>query len=182
MSQGPKRVVSREETIRKVEQEQRDEGHAGSSAPSRDWQSLIEEQIARLDLDNLSNKGQPLNLEANPYLDPGEDAAHRLIKNAGYTLPWIEEGQRIDRELAATRARLERARAEYLELRDAQICAGHQWVEGAWLAAVREFKQQVEQINRQIRDYNLKVPAESLQKFSVRVADELAHLGVDDEP
>lgn len=176
MSQGNKRVVSREEIVRQAEQEQRK-----ATEPARDWQSLIEEQIARLDLDNLANKGQPLNLEANPYLDPAEDAAHRLIKNAGYTLPWIEEGQRIDGELTAARARLARAHAEYLELRDAEICAGHQWVEGAWLAAVREFQQQVEQINRQIRDYNLKVPAQSLHKFSVRLSDELARLGVDEE-
>lgn len=181
MSHAPKRIVSREEIMRKVEQEQEGERQATGSAASRDWQSLIEEQIARLDLGNLPNRGRPLNLEDNPYADPSEDAAHRLIKNAGYTLPWIEEGHRIDQELAAARHKLERARAEYLELRDAQICAGHQWVEGAWLAAVREFEQQVEQINRQIRDFNLKVPAASLHKFSVRVAEELAHLGVDDE-
>jgi DnaJ family protein C protein 28 len=181
MSQAPRRVVSRQEIMRKIEQEQEGESQATSSAAPRDWQSLIEEQIARLDLDNLPNRGRPLNLEDNPYADPSEDAAHRLIKHAGYTLPWIEEGHRIDRELVAARYKLEQARAEYLELRDAQICAGHQWVEGTWLAAVREFKQQVNQINRQIRDYNLKVPAASLQKFSVRVAEELAHLGVDDE-
>jgi hypothetical protein len=180
MSQAPKRVVSREEIMRRVAQEQQDDGQAAGPAAPRDWQSLVEEQIARLDLDNLPNRGRPLHLEDNPYADPSEDTAHRLIKNAGYTLPWIEEGHRIDQELAIARRKLEQARAEYLELRDAQICAGHQWVEGAWLAAVREFKQQVEQINRQIRDYNLKVPAASLHKFSVRVAEELAHLGVDD--
>jgi hypothetical protein len=181
MSQPPKRIVSRAEILRKLAQEREGDGQAAGSSAPQDWQSLIEEQIARLDLDNLPNRGRPLNLEDNPYVDPGEDAAHRLIKNAGYTLPWIEEGHRIDQELVAARHKLEQARSEYLELRDAQICAGHQWVEGAWLAAVREFRQQVEQINRQIRDYNLKVPVASLQKLSVRVAEELAHIGVDDE-
>ena len=59
-------------------------------------------------------------------------------------------------------------------LRDAQIGAGHQSVEGSWLAALREFRKDVEKINREIRDYNLKAPSIALHKFSMRVDEELA--------
>lgn len=147
--------------------------------PQRDWQSLIDEQIAKLDLDNLPNKGQPLDLSVNPFVDPGEESAQRLIKNAGFTLPWIDDARQIDADFEAARQKLRRARDEYLEMRDAQICAGHQWIEGAWAAAVREFHEDVAAINKRIRDYNLKAPVASLHKFSVRVEEELARMGID---
>lgn len=147
-------------------------------AEPRNWQSLIEEQIAKLDLDNLPGKGKPLDLSTNPYVAPDEAMAQHLLKNAGFTLPWIDEGRQIDAEIEAARRKLQRAHDEYLALRDAQICAGHQWVEGAWQAALREFRQEVERINRRIRDYNLKAPSLSVHKFSVRLDEELARLGV----
>ncbi|MCS6842749.1 MAG: DUF1992 domain-containing protein, partial [Caldilineales bacterium] len=150
-------------------------------AEPRNWQSLIEEQIARLDLDNLPGKGKPLDLSANPFVTPDEAMAQRLLKNAGFTLPWIDEGRQIDAEIEAARRKLQQAHDEYLTLRDAQICAGHQWVEGAWQAALREFRQEVARINRRIRDYNLKAPSLSVHKFSVRVDEELARLGVASE-
>jgi len=150
----------------------------GQHAPRRDWQSLIEEQIARLDLDDLPNKGRPLDLSRNPYADPGQESANRLIKNAGFSLPWVEDGRKIDADLAAARAQLSRAWEQYMADRDRQICAGHQWIEGSWEAAQRDFRSQVERINREIRDYNLKVPAIALHKFSVRVTEEFARLGI----
>lgn len=148
--------------------------------PSRDWQSLIEERIQQLDLDNLPNKGKRLDLRPNPYADPSDDATQRLLKNAGYTLPWIADGRRIDADLEKARSQLQRARDEYEELPDTQICAGHQWVEGQWQAAIREFRSQIEQINRQIRDHNLEVTLPMLQKLPIRVDEELARLGVTD--
>lgn len=173
---GP--IPTKADLQRAYEAEQSGESQPGGSRPPRDWQSLIDEQIAKLDLDNLPKKGQPLDLSSNPYLDPSDDMAHRLIKNAGFTLPWIDEARQIDVALEAARQKLGRAQDEYREMRDAQICAGHQWIEGAWEAALREFRQDVERINKQIRDYNLKAPVASLHKFSVRVEEELARLGV----
>jgi len=156
---------------------------ASSAQPgpeTRDWQSLIEEQIAKIDFANLPGKGRPLDLSTNAYASPEDEMAHRLLKNAGFTLPWIAEGQEIDQALARARQQLQRAWERYAELRDAQICAGHQWIEGEWEQAKREFKQQVEQINRQIRDYNLKTPTPALHRLSIHTDEELARLGVAD--
>lgn len=150
-------------------------------AEKRDWQSIIDEQAAQIDVASLPGKGKPLNLARNPYADEADEMAHSLLRNAGFTLPWIEDGRRIDDQLATARAKLVRARDEYHQLRDAQICAGHQWVEGAWQAALREFRQAVEEINRQIRDYNLKAPTAAVHKFSIGVDEELARLGVAEE-
>lgn len=150
-------------------------------AKPREWQSLVEEQIAKIDWSTLPGKGKPLNLDRNPYLDESDELTHGLLKNAGYTLPWIEDGKKIDADIAAARAKLAQAHASYLEARDAEICAGHQWIEGAWLAAVRDFRQQAEAINRAIRDFNLKAPSMHLHKFVLRIDEELAPYGADDE-
>ena len=177
MSDSPVHPIpSKEQAQRAYEAAQ--DNPAGSTTRRRDWQSLIDEQIAKLDLDNLPNKGQPLDLSTNPYVDPSEEPAQRLLKNAGFTLPWIDEARQIDADLDAARQKLRSSHVEYLEMRDAQICAGHQWIEGAWEAALRVFRQDVERINKQIRDYNLKAPVASVHKFSVRVDEELARLGV----
>ena len=49
------------------------------------------------------------------------------------------------------------------------------------LAAVRDFRQQAEAINRAIRDFNLKAPSMHLHKFVLRIDEELAPYGADDE-
>jgi DnaJ homolog subfamily C member 28 len=178
MSENEDHLIAKERLRREYQQER-----AGEARPAepRDWQSLVEEQIAKIDWSTLAGKGKPLNLERNPYLDDSDELTHGLLKNAGFTLPWIEDGKTIDAEIAAVRAKLARAHASYLEARDAEICAGHQWIEGAWLAALREFRQEAARINREIRDFNLKAPSAHLHKFSVRIDEELAPYGVDDE-
>lgn len=169
--------TTKDELRRKYQEEQA--GQSQSNAP-RDWHSLIEEQIAKIDLNSLSNKGKPLDLSRNPYAREEDELANNLIRNAGFTLPWIEDGKKIDADLRAARSNLERAWHSYGEHRKPTPTAERQPLEAAWQLALAEFRQQIERINRDIRDYNLKAPSLSLHKFSVRVADELARLGVDE--
>ena len=178
MTNDSDRPTSKDQLRRQYEEEQAAEPRP---AKPRDWQSLIEEQIAKIDWSTLAGKGKPLNLERNPYLDESDELTHSLLRNAGYTLPWIEDGKKIDADIATARAKLAQAHASYLEARNAEICAGHQWIEGAWLAAVRDFRQQAAAINREIRDFNLKAPSMRLHKFVLRIDEELAPYGVDDE-
>ncbi len=177
MAENDNMPASRDDLRRRYQEEQTGQNRP---EPPRDWQSLVEEQIAKIDWSTLRGQGQPLNLDRNPYANPGDELAHGLLKNAGYTLPWIEDSRKIDADIALAGATLARANASYLEARDAEICAGHQWIEGAWLAAVREFRQEATRINREIRDFNLKAPSTHLHKFALRTDDELAPYGVDD--
>lgn len=178
MPENSEKPTAKDELRRQYQEEQAAKSKA---AEPRDWQSLIEEQIAKIDWSTVEGKGKPLNLERNPYLDESDELTHGLLRNAGFTLPWIEDGKQIDADVDAARARLARAHASYLEARDAEICAGHQWIEGAWLAAVRDFREQAMRINRAIRDFNLKVPSPHLHKFALRIDEELAPYGVDDD-
>ena len=176
MNEDDRNARAREEARRKYAEQQ----EPPKKKEPLDWQAIIDEQAAQIDINTLPGKGKPLNLNRNPYADEADELANSLLKNAGFTLPWIEDSRKIDAELAAARAKLVRARDEYHEMRDAQICAGQQWVEGSWQAALREFRQAVENINRQIRDFNLKAPNVNVHKFVIRVDEELARLGVSD--
>lgn len=178
MSSDEKPTIG-DELRRKYHEEQAGQRKPKPAEP-RDWQSRIEEEIAKIDFDSLSNKGKPLNLNRNPYVREEDELANSLIRNAGFTLPWIEDGKKIDAQIEAARAGLKRARDGHLQMRDAEINADRQSVESAWQLALREFRQQVERINRDIRDYNLKAPNMAVHKFSLRVGEELARLGIEE--
>jgi DnaJ homolog subfamily C member 28 len=134
-----------------------------------------EEQIRKAmeegQFDNLPGKGKPLNLDENPFEDPEWRMAHHLLKEGGFSLPWIEGRREIDKELAAARERLRtawRARQASLD-RGAAI----ELVQYEWSAAVDVFKKKIEVLNRQIRDYNLQTPLLQFQMLSIQTEREI---------
>ncbi len=94
---------------------------------------LIRESIERGEFDDLTGKGQPIDLSENPFEDPELRTVHRLLRNAGFAPAWLEERKDIDAEFERARATLVRAN--------------------------QEFRQTVAEINRRVRIYNLKAPA-----------------------
>ena len=54
----------------------------------------IEEARERGDFDDLPGHGQPLRIETNDVA-PEWDMAFRVLKNAGFALPWMELGKVI---------------------------------------------------------------------------------------
>jgi DnaJ homolog subfamily C member 28 len=89
--------------------------------------------------DHLDGVGQPLDLSENPYEDPSQRMAHRLLKNNGFAPAWILEGKEIERDLQRLRA--DRPRLTEFEYREA-----------------------AEKLDRRIAAFNLKVPLPALQK------------------
>ena len=63
----------------------------------------IEEQIRRAQeggqFDDLPGKGKPLRLDENPHEDPEWRLAHQILRNGGFSLPWIEMWREIEAEL-----------------------------------------------------------------------------------
>ena len=49
--------------------------------------------------DRLDGAGKPLCLDENPYEDPAQRMAHRILRNNGFAPAWIEEGKDIDIEI-----------------------------------------------------------------------------------
>lgn len=117
------------------------------------WESLVDklirEAMERGDFDELSGRGEPVDLSENPFEDPEVRTAHRLLRNAGFAPAWLEEQKDIDENLKRARATLTRARDLFRD----EIPRG-----ARWQRAVQEFCETVAELNQRIRMYNLKAP------------------------
>jgi DnaJ family protein C protein 28 len=113
--------------------------------------------------DNLPGKGKPLHLdEANPHADPEWELAYRMLKEGGYSLPWIETIREIEKDIEAARTDLQRA----WEWRQAALAESQpvNFVAAEWERAADAFKDKLITLNKRIRDYNLKVPIARFQR------------------
>lgn len=88
--------------------------------------------------DRLEGAGKPLDLTENPFEDPADRVAHRLLKNNGFAPAWIEEAKEIDAESCRLRA------------------------EGP--VSISDYHSRVAALNRRIASFNLKAPAARLHK------------------
>lgn len=115
----------------------------------KSFDRIVEEKIRAAieagEFDRLDGQGQPLKLDQNPHEPDGWGTAFRLLKNNGYTLPWLEESAEIERERVAVHRDLHLAGAEDAE-------------------AARRFVDQIAGLNRRIIEYNLRVPAAAFQR------------------
>jgi DnaJ family protein C protein 28 len=125
---------------------------------------LIRESMERGEFDDLTGKGQPIDLSENPFEDPELRTVHRLLRNAGFAPAWLEERKDIDAEFERARATL--VRAKMLFERSGRLPAQQTSAAGEpgpshsaqWQRAAQEFRETVAEINRRIRIYNLKAP------------------------
>jgi hypothetical protein len=114
--------------------------------------------------DNLPGKGEPLKLDdENPFEDPTLRMGYRLLRNNGFTLPWIQEQQEIAQEVERSRAEFARA---WVRAERARAAGRDRWqTEVHWRKATTSFRRQVAELNERIRSYNLKVPVERFQRL-----------------
>jgi len=97
----------------------------------------IREAMAEGVFEHLDGAGKPLDLAENPFEDPSQRMAHRLLRNNGFAPDWIEEAKEI-----------ERLRARLADLPEP------------------ERRREIEALNRRIAVYNLKAP-EPAQKLMI---------------
>lgn len=124
--------------------------------------SDIEEHIRRAmqegQFDNLPGKGKPLHLDDNPFEDPEWRLAYHVLRNSGFTLPWIERRRDLEAAIESARLILRRKWA----WRQAAL-AGNQppeYINAEWARARETFCRQVGELNQQIASYNLEAPSE----------------------
>lgn len=138
------------------------------------WESLVDQKIREAmeqgEFDNLSGKGQPLDLSENPFEDPEWRTAHRMLRSAGFAPAWIEARKDIDAELALARTDLARAR---LVLRNARGTEHQSSAEARWERAEETFRSKVAELNRRINAWNLKAPSVAFQRTRIDVEREL---------
>jgi len=97
--------------------------------------------------DDLPGKGQPVDLSENPFEDPDCRMAHRLLRNSGHTLPWIEESRDIVRSIEQARSALHAAPSEP--------------------ATVARFRMRAAEINRRVLDFNVRAPVRGVELLTL---------------
>ncbi|HUI77888.1 MAG TPA: DUF1992 domain-containing protein [Bryobacteraceae bacterium] len=106
------------------------------------WHFIAERKIREAmeegAFDHLEGAGKPLDLTENPFEDPSQRMAHRLLKNNGFAPEWIEEAKEIE--------------AESRRLRDHGESSSD------------DHRNRIAALNRRILAFNLKAPAVSLHK------------------
>lgn len=112
----------------------------------------LREAIENGEFDDLPGKGEPIDLRENPFEDSDLRVVHRLLRNAGFAPAWIEERKDIDAALAAAQTKLSRAWALFGD-------GGKPPSRAEWERTVKEFREQVAELNQRVRIYNLKAPA-----------------------
>lgn len=133
-------------------------------------QSLVEQRIQQAmtegKFDNLPGHGKPLDLDDNPYLEPGQELAFGLLKQNGFAPEWIEQDKVIRQRLADARERLHRV-----------------WTsdpsDSVWQVALSRFGQELGQINQLIDKLNLIVPIISCQRNRLQLETEVNQLMID---
>jgi DnaJ homolog subfamily C member 28 len=136
-----------------------------------DIEEHIRKAIEEGKFDDLPGKGKPLKLEDTTHEDPDWRLAYHVLREGGFSLPWIELQQEIETETAALRASLRSAwewRLEASGRGDSSLL-----VEQEWERVVKKFGEQVEKLNKRIFDFNLQAPSISVQRMKLDVEREL---------
>jgi DnaJ family protein C protein 28 len=126
-------------------------------------EELLRQAMAEGKFDNLPGKGKPLQLDKeNPHADPAWELAYKILKDAGYSLPWIETIREIEVDIASTRMELKLAWQGYLAARGEGTSASNASAE--WQQAQLTFREKMNLLNQRIRNYNLDVPNTRFQR------------------
>ena len=141
--------------------------------------SDIEEHIRKAmregKFENLPGKGKPLRLSQNPHEDPAWRLAHHMLRENGFTLPWIERLRDIEAELEKARTALLRTWRWCQAASTAQEFTSS-YIELEWRRAQTGFRQRIVALNKQIDAYNLEVPLDRFQKRRLNADLEIARL------
>jgi DnaJ homolog subfamily C member 28 len=126
-------------------------------------EDLLRKAMAEGKFDNLPGMGKPLHLgESNPHADPDWEMAYGLIKDAGFSLPWIEMIRDIEKEIEEARHNLHLAYETFNY--SSQQAQTTRYAEPEWERAKQAFRDKLSELNKRIRDYNLDVPNARFQR------------------
>ncbi len=137
-------------------------------------EELIQRAIQEGKFDALPGKGKPLQLDDNPLADPDWQLAYHILKENGFSLPWLELRQELVGEIEAARQFLRQA----WERRHSASASPRSNAEreAEFGRAARLFIEQIEKINQRIFDYNLQTPATRFQMAKLKPEQEIKQL------
>lgn len=140
----------------------------------RDIEEHIRKAMQEGKFENLPGHGKPMRLDQNPYEDPEMRLAYKALRDAGYSLPWIETRREIDSQLETARAELRRSWEWQRSPQAAQLA--YSVVQAEWQRAQDRFRERIEEINRLIKSYNLEAPSPNFHYYFVNLEKEIKKL------
>ena len=141
-------------------------------------EELLRKAIAEGKFNDLPGKGKPLHLdEANPHADPEWELAYRMLKESGYSLPWIETVREIEKDIEAARKNLQTA-WNWHQAAISKSKSGS-YVSTEWERSQVTFMGKLTALNKRIRDYNLQVPVVRFQRPILNYERELQKILTD---
>jgi len=138
---------------------------------ARGIEEIIQQAMQEGAFDNLPGKGQPLNIDDNPHLDPEWQLAYHLLKENGFAPEFIEKRQAIELQLAEARQALARSWAWRAQALDEGKPAD--WVEAEWSKAKAKFEEKVNNINKQISNYNISIKSGTFYRSPINAESEI---------
>jgi len=135
-------------------------------------EELLKQAMQAGKFDDLPGKGKPLKLDdTSPHTDPEWELAYHLLREAGYSLPWIEQFREIDADLNNARAELSQVFDWRQTVAPGALPASQ--VDAEWQRALAAFKSKITTLNKRIRDTNLQVPNPRFQRPIMTYEQEL---------
>lgn len=146
-----------------------------------DWDNLIEDIISdgtnRGLFDNLKGKGKPLDLTRSAF-GRDQELAHNLLKENDIAPAWIMQRNDILAKQAKLRAEMARQWERHEgSFRVAVTGEARGRLTISWDDVCLRWLAQIEELNKDIRSYNLKRPSENLELFQLNLEKELERLG-----
>lgn len=156
-----------------------------------DWGSLVEDRIRKAMEEErwstLPGAGKPLKMllgDDNPMTPDDLRLTFKLLKDNGLAPEWIMLGQELDEKRAQILINVKRglvayqgavADAERIPDVDKNAERRHK-IETTWETALVSFQKVVEQYNREVTRYNLKVPRGITHKLYLDLGHEIDRL------
>ena len=134
------------------------------------YQSLIEQRMQQAQedglFDNLPGAGKPLQLDDDSLVPVEDRAGYRLLKANGFAPPWVEARREIEEQRADLGAWLEQSNRRWPHL------------DAPRRVALRvSYRRKLDDLQRLILTFNLKMPRGVAQLETLRMAEELLKLG-----
>lgn len=140
---------------------------------------LVEERIRKAReegaFDNLEGHGKPLELYENPFEPPEMRMVYKLLKDAGFSPFWIEQGKDVDASIEKFWEDVEK-----FKTRLRVIKSGSKWglkrnnPEKLTQRFYAECREKLQDINKKIDNYNIHCPMWWMGRGRISVNQEMA--------
>jgi hypothetical protein len=147
-----------------------------------DWGKLVEQKIREAqeagEFDKLSKQGE-LHYEDESNIPVDMRLALRMLKSQGFAPEWIEDDKALRTKLDQARQTLARNWLWYrAALADAQGAHARRVADAEWQRARTAFEGVIAQLNKDVFNFNLRVPSIHLQRLPLRLSEEYRALGI----